>query len=188
MNEATNHEVISKGSTRRQAIIGGVVAIGGLALVSRKVRAQPGEGISHTCAAIHQEVVFKASRKRVYEALTETKQFDKVVQLSEAMKGGVPPGASPTDISREAGGTFTLFGGYVTGRHIELVPNERIVQVWRPQSWKPGVFSIVKFELAHEGAGTKLILDHKGFPDGTAEHLAGGWKGNYWEPLEKYLG
>jgi activator of HSP90 ATPase len=67
------------------------------------------------------------------------------------------------------------------------VPNERIVQAWRPQSWKPGVYSIVKFELADEGAGTKLVLDHTGFPDGTAEHLAGGWKVNYWEPLEKYL-
>jgi len=144
-------------------------------------------GISHTSESIHQEVVFKASRKRVYEALTETKQFDKVVQLSEAMKGGMPPGAAPTNISREAGGAFTLFGGYVSGRHIELVPNDRIVQAWRPQSWKPGVYSIVKFELADEGTATKLVLDHTGFPDGTAEHLAGGWKVNYWEPLEKYL-
>jgi uncharacterized protein YndB with AHSA1/START domain len=188
MREATNHEVLSKGPTRRQAIISAAVAFGGLALGSRNAWALSGEEISHTCAAIHQEVVFKASRKRVYEALTETKQFDKVVHLSEAMKGGMPPGAPPTDISREAGGTFTLFGGYVSGRHIELVPNERIVQAWRPQSWKPGIYSIVKFELADEGTGTKLVLDHTGFPDGTAEHLAGGWKVNYWEPLEKYLG
>jgi len=139
MSEKTNQEAMVKAPTRRQAIIGVAVAVGGLALGSRKAWAQSGEEISHTCAAIHQEVVFKASRKRVYEALTETKQFDKVVQLSEAMKGGMPPGAAPTEISREAGGTFTLFGGYVTGRHIELVPNERIVQAWRPQSWEPGV-------------------------------------------------
>jgi activator of HSP90 ATPase len=107
--------------------------------------------------------------------------------LSEAMKGGMPPGAAPTNISREAGGAFALFGGYITGRHIELVPNERIVQAWRAGGWPPAAYSIVKFELADEGAGTKLVLDHTGFPDGTAEHLAGGWKVNYWEPLEKYL-
>jgi uncharacterized protein YndB with AHSA1/START domain len=187
MSEKRNQEAVIKEPTRRQAIIGAAVTVGALALGSRNAWAQSGEEISHTCAAIQQEVIFKASRKRVYDALTETKQFDKVVQLSEAMKGGMPPGAAPTNISREVGGAFMLFGGYVSGRHIELVPNERIVQAWRPQSWKPGVYSIVKFELADEGAGTKLVLDHTGFPDGTAEHLAGGWKVNYWEPLEKYL-
>ena len=179
--------VRENGPTRRQAIAGVAAIFGGLAVGTGKVWAGAGEEISHTCAAIHQEVVFKASRKRVYEALTETKQFDKVVQLSAAMKGGMPPGAPPTEIGREAGGAFALFGGYVTGRQIELVPNERIVQAWRPASWKPGIYSIVKFELVEQGAGTRLVLDHTGFPDGTAEHLAGGWKENYWEPLEKYL-
>lgn len=173
--------------TRRQAIVGVAAAFGGLALSSGRAWARADDEISHTCAAIHQEVVFKASRKRVYEALTETKQFDKVVRLSEAMKGGMPPGAAPTEIAREAGGTFALFGGYVTGRHIELLPNERIVQAWRPASWKAGIYSIVKFALVEQGAETKLVLDHTGFPDGQAEHLAGGWKANYWEPLEKYL-
>jgi uncharacterized protein YndB with AHSA1/START domain len=175
------------GPTRRQAIVGVAAVFGGLALGSGKAWAGAEDEISHNCEAIHQEVVFKASRKRVYEALTETKQFDKVVRLSEAMKGGMPAGAAPTEIGREAGGAFALFGGYVTGRHIELVPNERIVQAWRPASWKPGIYSIAKFELVEQGAGTKVVLDHTGFPDGTAQHLAEGWKQNYWEPLQKYL-
>jgi len=145
------------------------------------------EEISHSGEAIHQEVVFKASRKRVYEALTDTKQFDKVVQLSAAMKSGMPPGATPTEISREVGGAFSLFGGYIVGRHVELVPNERIVQAWRVGSWNPGVYSIAKFEFTEQGSGTKLVFDHTGFPEGEGPHLAGGWKANYWEPLEKYL-
>src|SRR5262249_44317091 len=41
-------------------------------------------GISHTADAIHQEVVFRASRKRIYDALTDTKQFDRIIQLSKA--------------------------------------------------------------------------------------------------------
>jgi uncharacterized protein YndB with AHSA1/START domain len=153
----------------------------------RAARFAASEEISHTCEAIHQEVVFKASRKRVYEALTDTKQFDKVVQLSAAMKSGMPPGAAPTEISREVGGAFSLFGGYVAGRHIELVPNERIVQAWRAGSWNPGVYSIARFEFVEQGSGTKLIFDHRGFPDGAGQHLAEGWKVNYWEPLEKFL-
>ena len=144
------------------------------------------EEISHTGEAIHQEVVFKASRKRVYEALTDAKQFDKVIQLSGVMQS-MPPGGKPTEISREVGGAFALFGGYITGRHIELEPNERIVQAWRVGSWDPGVYSIAKFELAEQGSGAKLIFDHTGFPKGLGEHLAAGWKAHYWEPLEKYL-
>ena len=140
--------------------------------------------ISHTAEAIHQEVVFNASAKRLYEALTETKQFDRVVQLSEA---GASMGNRSTQISREVGGAFSIFGGHIVGRHIELVQNERLVQAWREISWPPGVYSIVKFELTEKGDGTKLVFDHTGFPDGAAQHLAIGWKANYWEPLKKFL-
>jgi len=104
------------------------------------------------------------------------------------MKSGLPPGfTKPTEISREVGGAFALFGGYITGRHIELVPNERIVQAWRVGSWDPGVYSIAKFVLAEQGSGTKIVFDHTGFPRGLGEHLAAGWKAHYWEPLEKFL-
>ena len=145
------------------------------------------EEISRTGEAVHQEVVFKASRKRVYEALTDTKQFNKVVLLSAAMQGGMPPGTAPTEISREVGGAFSIFGGHIVGRHVELVPNERIVQAWRVVDWDPGVYSIAKFELSEQGSGTKLVLDHTGFPGAQGQHLADGWKANYWEPLEKFL-
>jgi activator of HSP90 ATPase len=70
---------------------------------------------------------------------------------------------------------------------VELVPNERLVQAWRVANWNPGVYSIAKFALAEQGTATKLIFDHTGFPDGQGQHLAEGWKTNYWEPLTKYL-
>ena len=143
--------------------------------------------ISHTAESIHQEVVLKASRKRVYGALTETKQFDKVVQLSAVMQTGVSLGNKATDISREVGGAFILFGGHIVGRHIELVPHERIVQAWRVGDWEPGLYSIARFELKEEGSETKLVFDHTGFPNGKGEHLAAGWRANYWEPLAQYL-
>jgi activator of HSP90 ATPase len=146
------------------------------------------EEISYAAESIHQEPVFKPSRKRVYEALTDAKQFGKVAQLSPAMKSGMPPGAKPPVIGAEAGGAFSLFGGYITGRQVELVPNERIVQAWRAGGWDPGIYSIAKFKLVEHGSGTKIVFDHTGFPIGDAEHLAEGWKMNYWEPLEKFLG
>ena len=136
-------------------------------------------GISHTTESIHQEIVFKAPRKRVYDAITDEKQFRQVTDFS--IKG------ASTEISRDPGGTFTLFGGVILGRHIELVPNERIVQAWREKDWSPGVFSIVRFQLDEQGLNTKLIFDHTGFPQGAAVHLAPGWWSHYWEPLQRYL-
>jgi uncharacterized protein YndB with AHSA1/START domain len=173
--------------TRRQWIGAAGVALGGLALSPAEVWARAEEEISHAAESIHMEPVFNASRKRVYEALTDAKQFNKVVQLSAAVKTGMAPPGKPGEISTEAGGVFSLFGGYISGRQIELVPNERIVQAWRTASWDPGTYSIAKFELVEQGTGTKIVFEHAGFPKGQAEHLAVGWKTNYWEPLEKYL-
>ncbi len=191
MSDDTNMGVrksLTAFTTRRQVISGGAVAIGILALGSGGTWAAVEEGISRAEEAIHQEPVFKASRKHVYEALTDASQFAKVVELSAAMKsGGMKTGAAPVTISREAGGAFAAFGGYVSGRQIELVPDERIVQVWRAGSWDPGSYSIARFVLVEQGAETKIKFDHTGFPKGQADHLAEGWRINYWEPLAKFL-
>jgi activator of HSP90 ATPase len=186
MSNGNNLSAPANGPTRRQAIVGLAMAFGGLTLASAKAWAGAEEEISRTAEAIHQEAVFKASRKRVYEALTDAKQFDRVIQLSGVMQS-MHLGDKPAEISREVGGAFTLFGGYITGRHVELVPNERIVQAWRTGGWAPGVYSIAKFELVEQGSGTKIVFDHTGFPKGEAEVLASGWKAHYWEPLEKLL-
>jgi hypothetical protein len=53
------------------------------------------EGISRTSESIHQEVVFNATRKRVYQAIFEEKQFSQVTNF-------IIPGAS-TQISGEVG-------------------------------------------------------------------------------------
>ena len=186
MSDRTNLKVLANGPTRRHAIIGVALAFAGIALKSTEAWAGAEEEISRTAESIHQEPVFKASRKRVYEALTDAKQFDKVIQLSGVMQA-MHLGDKPAEISREVGGAFALFGGYITGRHVELVPNERIVQAWRTGRLATGVYSIAKFELVEQGSGTKIVFDHTGFPKGEAEVLASGWKAHYWEPLEKLL-
>jgi activator of HSP90 ATPase len=175
-------------ASRRQWITRAAVATGGLVFASSHARAA-GEGeVSRTAEAIHQEIVFTASPKRVYEALTDAGQFQKVELLSEApnMKGLDVTG-KPAIISRDAGGAFSLFGAHILGRQIELVPNQRIIQAWRVSDWDPGVYSIARFELSEQGSGTKLVFDHVGFPAGSGDHLASGWKAHYWEPLQKFL-
>ena len=69
--------------------------------------------------SIHQEVLIKASAMRVYETLTDSKKFSDFT------------GGAPAEISKEAGGAFSMFGGMIVGRHIELIPAKRLVQAWR---------------------------------------------------------
>ena len=165
--------------TRRRFSLTLTSVLSGLGLSKKNLAWATGPGnneISRTEEAIHQEVVLKASRKRVYEALTETDQFRQAT------------GVESTKISREVGGEFSLFGGAIEGRHVELVPAARIVQAWRASGWENGKYSIARFEIKDEGAGTRIVFDHTGFPKGQAEHLASGWKEHYWNSLTRYFG
>jgi uncharacterized protein YndB with AHSA1/START domain len=125
-------------------------------------------------APIHQEVDFKASPQRVYEALTDAKHFSAFSGL-------------PAEIHNQAGGTFKCFGGQITGRMTELIPGQKIGQTWHVAMWPDDVSSNVRFALKAQGGGTRLILDHSDFPEENREHLDAGWPRMYWEPLKKYL-
>lgn len=155
-------------STRRQVIVGIAGAFGGLAASSR-VRAQPQQATS-----LHQEVDFNASPARIYEILLDSKQFAAFTGM-------------PATIDSKAGGAFSMFGGIIVGRNVELIPSERIVQGWRPTHWDPGVYSIVRFELKPQASSTLIVLDHTGFPEGEYDHLYPGWGLRYWTPLKNFL-
>jgi uncharacterized protein YndB with AHSA1/START domain len=143
--------------------------------------------ISNNNAAIHQEVMFAASPSRVYATLTTAKLFDDVVRFSAAMGSALNAkiGAMASQVDPVVGGKFSLFGGYVTGCNLELVPDTRIVQAWHAGSWDVADYSIARFVLAPSGSGTKLVFDHMGFPSAAAAHLAEGWHINYWDPMTK---
>jgi activator of HSP90 ATPase len=123
---------------------------------------------------IHQEIDYKTTPERIYQVLLDAKQF--------AACSGLP-----AEIQPQAGGTFKLFDGQIEGRNVELLPNKRIVEAWRPASWPAGEYSIARFELVARGSGTRVILDHVGFSADKQEHLASGWQDHYWGPLHKYL-
>ena len=162
------------------------VAVSGLALATHDSWAADENGVSHNADAIHQETVIKASPPRVYDALTNADQFQKIELIGRAT-AMADIRAKAAQISREPGGVFSLFGGYIVGRQLELLPGQRIVQAWREISWDPGIFSIARFELREQGSTTRVIFDHTGFPAGNGDHLAVGWKAHYWEPLAKLL-
>jgi len=181
MEPGANPNALADAPTRRRLVFGIVAAVGSLAAASStQAQTQPGmaeaqsTGTEGLLTYLHQEIEIKAASQRIYDALLDSKQFAAFTGL-------------PAEISRDPGGVFSMFGGLIVGRNIELVSNQRIVQAWRPASWDPGLYSMVRFELKGQGSATKVVLDHTGFPEGSFRHLDSGWYERYWEPLKKFL-
>lgn len=181
MNDRENRAVSASRVTRRQLIAGLATAFGSLAACSEALanaqqapKERPGAAADKVRTSLHQEITFNANPQRIYKALLDSKQFSAFTHLS-------------AEIDPKAGGAFAMFGGLIVGRNVELVPNQRIVQAWRPTHWDPGIYSIVKFELERLGSETKVVLDHTGFPEGEFDSLNSGWKPRYWDPLKKFL-
>jgi activator of HSP90 ATPase len=167
--------------SRRRVVAGIAMAFGSLAAGSelwaktqQQMQEAPSTAANRTRTFLHQEVGFKSTPQRIYEILLDSKQFAAFTGM-------------PAEIDPKEGGAFSTFGGLVVGRNIELLPNQRIVQAWRPTHWDPGVYSVVKFELKLQASETIIVLDHTGFPEGEFDHLDPGWKSRYWDPLKKYL-
>jgi activator of HSP90 ATPase len=180
-NSAPQYGASSRpGLTRRQLVAGAAVALGGIATHSPLLAQQsqqpgmetPGTTPTSTRTSLHDEIVLKTSPQRIYKLLLDSKQFSAVT-------------GRPAEIDPLPGGAFSTFGKLIEGRNIELVPNQRIVQAWRPAAWEPGLYSIVRFELKPRNSETTIVLDHTGFPEGDYAHLEWGWNSHYWQPLKK---
>ena len=167
--------------TRRQLMAGLAIAVGSLATapgmkgeIQSAMTEPQSTGAEGLLTYLHQEIEMNVSPQRIYDALLDSKQFAAFTGM-------------PAEISRDAGGPFSTFGGLIVGRNLELIPNQRIVQGWRPASWAPGLYSVVRFELKVQSSHATIVLDHTGFPEGSFRHLDSGWYSRYWEPLKKYL-
>jgi len=171
--------------SRRDISAAALITLGGVV----PAKAATANGISHNHVAIHQEVMLRTPAQRVYRTLITASLFNRVVQASAAMNSSMKQklGAVPTQIDARPGGAFVLFGGYISGFNLELVPDVRLVQAWRSAGWKPGEYSIARFVLEPRGASTRVVFDHTGFPSEEAVPLAEGWQGNYWTPMVKVL-
>lgn len=123
---------------------------------------------------IRQEIVFKASAHDIYEALMDSKKHSQFT-------------GSPAKIGRAAGGSFSTFGGYATGKNLELVRDKKIVQRWIASDWPEGSDSTVTFVLKPIKGGTKLVFTHKNVPADFVDSISDVWKTYYWKPMKKML-
>jgi uncharacterized protein YndB with AHSA1/START domain len=81
---------------------------------------------------IQQSVIIKAAPREVYEALMDSRKHSKFT-------------GAKASISRKVGGRCSVYGNYIRGINLDLIPNKRIVQAWRGSDWPKGHYSIATF-------------------------------------------
>jgi uncharacterized protein YndB with AHSA1/START domain len=112
----------------------------------------------------------------VFAALTEARQISKW----SGQKGKV---------TAKVGGKFEMFDGWVKGKVIKFKPSKELSYTWHPGDWPEGSRdSVVKYKLSAAKAGTKVALEHSGFPNEKQknEHKSG-WKEFVFDPLNKHF-
>ena len=116
-----------------------------------------------------------ASAQEIYDAWLDS------IGHSE-MTGGA------AEMSDEIGAEISAWDGYISGRNLELVPGERIVQSWRTTKFSDEhEDSIITVTLEELDDGTLLTLVHSNVPDDHRSYEEGGWQSRYFEPMLAYF-
>src|SRR6185312_551698 len=83
MMTAAQHPHSRSQLSRRDLVLTGALAIG-MAPGGRALASDSDTGISYSAEAIRQEPIVNAARHQVYRALTDAKQFDRLIALGDA--------------------------------------------------------------------------------------------------------
>ena len=92
------------------------------------------------------------------------------------------------EISPKEGTKFSVYGGYATGKNLQLIKDKLIVQSWRASDWDENQMDstfIINFET--KGKDVVLHAIHANLPDAEAESISQGWHDFYWNPWKQHL-
>ena len=96
--------------------------------------------------------------------------------------------AGPVKISEEPGSALEVFGGYISGKTLQVVKNQLIVQQWKGSDWSkndPDSVFVLSFE--HQEKDVVMNVFHANVPDDKAAGLDKGWHDHYWNPWKQHL-
>ena len=82
-------------------------------------------------------------------------------------------GASAT-FPLQVGAAYLLWDGTIGGEIVEIVPQQKLVQTWKPQDWTR-TDSIVTFMLMPQGSGTRVDLHHVNVEESDFDGTTEGW-------------
>ena len=91
-------------------------------------------------------------------------------------------------MSDEVDAEVSAWDGYISGRNLELIPGERIVQSWRTTQFADEhEDSIITLTFEEGDDGTVITLVHSNVPEEQTSYELGGWEQRYFEPMRSYF-
>lgn len=90
--------------------------------------------------------------------------------------------------SHKIGAIHKAHGTYITGKNLELIPNQKIVQSWRNSDFKKSdPDSLIEVTLKPKGSKTQVTIVHSGIPEHEFQ-VEQGWVDYYFVPMKHYFG
>ena len=127
--------------------------------------------------SIEQEIRIKSTPHEIYEMFMDSKKHSKLTE-------------GKAIVSREVGGSFSIFEGALSGKNVELIQDKKIVQTWRGdgENWPKGYYSTITLTLEPDDTGTLIKFTHVDIPEASYESVKEGWDTYYWGPLKDMFG
>src|SRR3990167_7048056 len=94
-------------------------------------------------------------------------------------------GGGPVVMYDAVGSKFSLWGGEIHGKNLEVEEHEKLVQEWYGGEWKNP--SKVTFLFNPDGEVTQIELTHEKIPNEDADDISEGWDQYYIGAIKEYL-
>lgn len=121
---------------------------------------------------IKKSYAIRAPLEKVWEAFVDPEVIDEW-------------GAGPAVMDEQAGTKFSLWGGDIHGKNLEVAPQEKIIQEWFGGDWEEP--SIVSFSFSTDGDKTHVDLIQENVPEAEADDIDDGWDSYYLGAIKEYL-
>ncbi len=121
---------------------------------------------------IKQAYLINASSQDVWQALIDPVIIDKW-------------GGGPARMDGKVGTSFTLWGGDIYGKNINVINGKELKQEWFSGKWKNP--SKVTLTLKEKNGRTEISLLHEDVPNEETKDIDQGWKNYYLGPIKKLL-
>ena len=123
---------------------------------------------------IKQSVTFEANPHEIYEMLIDSSKHSKFT-------------GAKAEIDRREGGRFKAYDGWISGTTIKLIPDKKIIQLWRGDDWPENHYSKATFLLKKIKNGTHLTFKQSDVPSEHYEDISQGWHEHYWNKMKEIL-
>ncbi|KAF7264947.1 hypothetical protein GWI33_021894 [Rhynchophorus ferrugineus] len=132
-------------------------------------------GLKIDTTTLNQILRFQCTAEEFYNAMT------RIEMVTAFTRGHVK-------LDPVKGGKFELFGGNISGKFEELVPNKKIVKLWRYKQWPEGHHSTVTLTIDQKSDHTEVVLHQAGVPTGEADVTKMNWDRYYWDAVKQAFG